>query len=74
MQDDGGTANGGVDLLTESLSITVGDVNDQPVRTAGNPAPISVDEDSANTTAVSLGLSGLDVRRRRRQATKPVRR
>src|SRR5213076_2861218 len=32
VQDSGGTANGGVDLLTESLSITVGAVNDQPVR------------------------------------------
>src|SRR6185503_11025101 len=59
VQDSGGTANGGVDLLTETLSITVGAVNDQPVRTAGNPAAVSVNEDSANTTAVTLGMSAL---------------
>src|SRR4029079_10918323 len=59
VQDSGGTANGGVDLLTETLSITVGAVNDQPVRTAGNPAAVNVDEDSANTTAVTLGMSAL---------------
>src|SRR5436305_583081 len=59
VQDSGGTANGGVDTLTETLSITVGAVNDVPVRTAGNPAAISVNEDSANTTAASLGMSAL---------------
>ncbi len=58
VQDSGGTANGGVDTLTENLSITVG-VNDAPLRTAGNPAAISISEDSANTTAVSLGLTAL---------------
>src|SRR5205085_616044 len=59
VQDSGGTANGGVDTLTETLSITVGAVNDVPVRTAGSPAAISVNEDSANTTAVTLGMSAL---------------
>src|SRR4029079_19542970 len=59
VQDSGGTANGGVDTLTETLSITVGAVNDVPVRTAGNPAAVNVNEDSANTTAVSLGMSAL---------------
>src|SRR5207244_4083007 len=59
VQDSGGTANSGVDTLTETLSITVNAVNDVPVRTAGSPAAISVNEDSANTTAVTLGLSGL---------------
>ena len=60
VQDSGGTANGGVDLLTETLSITVGAVND-----ATGPhgrhrrRPMSVNEDSANTTAVTLGMSGL---------------
>src|SRR5207249_1327201 len=38
---------------------TVGAVNDVPVRTAGSPAAISVNEDSANGTAVTLGMSGL---------------
>ena len=40
VQDNGGTANGGVDTLTESTSaITVTAVNDQPVRTAGTGQP-----------------------------------
>ena len=30
-----------------------------PVRTAGSPAAINVNEDSANATAVTLGMSGL---------------
>src|SRR5207237_465441 len=59
VQDSGGTTNGGVDTLTETLSITVNAVNDAPLRTAGSPAAISVNEDSANTTAVTLGLSSL---------------
>src|SRR5207247_2369827 len=59
VQDNGGTSNGGVDTLTETLSITVTAVNDVPLRTAGSPAAISVNEDSANTTAVTLGLSSL---------------
>src|SRR5438105_4850187 len=59
VQDSGGTTNGGVDTLTETLSITVTAVNDAPVRTAGSPAAVSVNEDSANITAVSLGMSGL---------------
>ena len=45
--------------LTESLAITVTAVNDVPVRTAGAVVPVSVRRDSANTTAVTLGLSGL---------------
>src|SRR5207237_93507 len=59
VQDSGGTTNGGVDTLTETLSITVTAVNDVPVRTAGSPAAVSVNEDSANTTAVSLGMGSL---------------
>ena len=45
--------------LTESLAITVTAVNDAPVRTAGTLTAITVDEDSANTTAVTLGLSAV---------------
>src|SRR6185295_14169316 len=56
IQDSGGTANGGVDTLSESLTVTVGTVNDQPVRTAGTVNNLSVLEDSGTTT---LGLSGL---------------
>src|SRR5262249_56541918 len=59
VQDSGGTSTGGVDTLTDTSSIAVVAVNDEPVRTAGNPAAISVNEDSANTTAVSLGMSAL---------------
>src|SRR5204863_4999829 len=50
VQDSGGTANGGVDTLTETLSITVSAVNDVPVRTAASPAAVSAKKDSANTT------------------------
>jgi len=60
VRDNGGTANGGVDLLTETLSITVTAVNDPPQRTAGNPPAISVDEDSSNGAGVSLGLGTLN--------------
>src|SRR5439155_719319 len=59
IQDSGGTANSGVDTLTESQSITVSAVNDVPVRTAGSYSAISVNEDSANSTAVTLALSSL---------------
>src|SRR5439155_693935 len=59
VQDNGRTSSGGVDTLTETLSITVTAVTDVPLRTAGSPAAISVNEDSANTTAVTLGLSSL---------------
>ncbi|TAN53603.1 MAG: tandem-95 repeat protein, partial [Methylococcaceae bacterium] len=57
--DNGGTSNGGVDTLTQNLSITVNAVNESPVRTAGSLSFTAVDEDSANTTAVSLGLSAV---------------
>jgi RHS repeat-associated protein len=43
----------------QTFTITVNAVNDAPVRTAGSPAAVSANEDSADTTAVSLGLSAL---------------
>lgn len=58
--DDGLGASPHANRLTENLSITVNSVNDAPVRTAGSPAPINVDEDSANTTAIAVGLADLD--------------
>jgi hypothetical protein len=54
--DNGGTANGGVDTLTESLAISVTAVNDAPVRMAGAVTNLSVAED---TPVTSLGLGGL---------------
>jgi hypothetical protein len=36
IQDDGGTANGGVDTLSETLSITIDPVNDAPTGQADN--------------------------------------
>jgi hypothetical protein len=54
VKDNGG---GPTDTLTENLAIAVTAVNDVPVRTAPASLPtISVSEDSANTTAVTLGL------------------
>jgi len=61
VQDNGGTSNSGVDTSVNSyvLTMNVTAVNDAPLRTVGTTTPIVVNEDSANTTAVSLGLSGL---------------
>ena len=59
MRDNGGTANGGIDTLNQSLSITVGAVNDIPVQSGTAPTAISVLEDSANSTAVTLGMGNL---------------
>jgi hypothetical protein len=60
VQDNGGTANGGIDSLAQSLLITVNAINDAPSQTGTFPAAISVNKNSANTTAVSLGLSTLN--------------
>ena len=54
--DNGGTLNGGIDTLNESLNISITPVNDIPIRTAGTVAPLTVLE---NTGLASLGLSGL---------------
>ena len=54
--DSGGTANGGVDLLAESISITVTAVNDAPTRVAGTVANLTVAEDAL---PASLGLGAL---------------
>jgi VCBS repeat-containing protein len=61
VKDRGGTLYGGVDLdsTPNQLTFDVTPVNDEPVRTAGTLTPVSVNEDSANSTAVSLGLSGV---------------
>jgi len=54
------TANdGNADSTAAVSSVTVAAVNDAPVRTSGTLTPISVSEDSANSTAVTLGLSTL---------------
>src|SRR5204862_189702 len=57
--DDGGTTNGGVDTLTEDRKSAVKAESDAPVRTGGSPEAVSVNEESANTTAVSLGMGSL---------------
>ncbi|MCE9630385.1 MAG: hypothetical protein K8S94_06670 [Planctomycetia bacterium] len=61
VQDDGGTADGGVDLDQSANTVTfnVTAVNDAPVRTAGSPTEIVAIEDSSNPTAATLGLSTL---------------
>ncbi|MCB9399654.1 MAG: tandem-95 repeat protein, partial [Acidobacteria bacterium] len=49
LQDDGGTANGGIDLSNAiSFSITIGDVNDPPSFTVG-PNPIVLEDSGAQT-------------------------
>ena len=56
MQDNGGTANGGVDTLNQSLTISVTAINDPPVRTAGAVNNLTVLE---NTLFTSLGFGAL---------------
>ena len=51
--DSGGTANGGVNTISESLALTVNSVNDAPVRTTGTVAALAINEDAS---ATSLGL------------------
>ena len=53
------TGGGGTNTLTESLSVTVTSVNDAPTRTAGSLSAVTVNEDSANSTATTLGLSAV---------------
>ncbi len=58
--DSGSNTAPNVNNMTDSMTITVYPVNDPPVRTApANLPSVNVDEDSANTTAVSLGLAGV---------------
>jgi hypothetical protein len=56
VQDNGGTANGGADTLTQSLTISVTAVNDAPVQVSGAVADLTVLEDSGTTP---LGFAGL---------------
>src|SRR6185436_14301557 len=58
---DNGTTAGSADAksVSDSLSITVTEVNDAPTRTSAAATAVSVAEDSANGTAASLGLSSL---------------
>ena len=62
VQDNGGTANGGADTSINAyiLTIDVTAVNDAPLRTAGTITALTVNEDFSNSTAVTLGLSGLN--------------
>jgi len=56
------SVRGGSTAFSEAnvtATITVYEVNDVPVRTAGVPVDISVAQDFANNEAISLGLEGL---------------
>ncbi|EMI15641.1 Laminin G, subdomain protein 2 domain protein [Rhodopirellula maiorica SM1] len=44
---------------TDTSSLVINAVNDAPVLSSGAPAAVNVSEDSANSSAVSLGMSGL---------------
>src|SRR6185312_3250156 len=46
VRDNGGTANGGIDILNESLTVTITPVNDAPQRVAGNASNLTVFENS----------------------------
>ena len=56
------STNGGstaFSTATDTASLVINAVNDAPVSSGGTPSSISVSEDSSNSTAVSLGMSGL---------------
>lgn len=57
VEDDGGELNGGVDTLIRTFTVNVTPVNDQPVRTAGTVANLTVFEDSGISL---LGLGAVD--------------
>ena len=59
IQDDGGTANGGIDLdaAPNTITFNITAVNDAPVRTAGSVNSLTVNEDSGLT---SLGFASVD--------------
>ena len=60
LKDDGGTGGGGSDSSsTATFTITINPLNDAPVRSTGTLPTINVNEDSANTTAIPLGLAGV---------------
>src|SRR5438552_4156703 len=59
VQDTGGTTTGGVDTLTENLSITVSAINDAPVLSGSNNlTSISEDDTRSSRSAVSPLVSG----------------
>ncbi|CAD6879055.1 hypothetical protein [Methylomonas albis] len=56
------SVNGGTTAIstnTNTIGTSITAVNDVPVRTAGSLSAITVNEDSANATAVTLGLSSV---------------
>ena len=59
VNDQGQQGSGGAKSDSKTVGVTVNAINDAPVRTSAAPTAISVAEDSAATTAVTLGLSGL---------------
>ena len=60
LKDDGGVAGGGSDSSAPTtFTITLKPINDAPIRSFGNLPTINVNEDSANTTAILLGLSAV---------------
>src|SRR5438309_392795 len=59
VQDSGGTSNVCFDKPTETHIFTLSLHDALPICTAGSSAAISVNEDSSNSTAVTLGMSAL---------------
>jgi Bacterial Ig domain len=59
VQDNGGTANGGIDTFTRTFTVTVTAVNDQPTLDIIGPAAILEDapQQTVNLTGISAGPS-----------------
>jgi len=62
LKDDGGVANGGVDTLVTTFTITVNSVNDAPVFTAGEDEAILEDAGAQSVTgwADNIGTGSLE--------------
>jgi len=59
VQGSSSSGDGGLTGNTVTSTITVNAVNDAPIRTADSLSSITVNEDSANSTALTLGISSV---------------
>lgn len=60
LQDDGGTANGGIDTFSRSFTITVTGVNDAPSFTPGGNVTVSEDAGAQTIPAWATGMNDGD--------------
>jgi hypothetical protein len=56
VQDDGGTANGGMDSLVEALSITISNANQAPVLAGANPLTATLEDAATHSGTLVTSL------------------